>query len=74
VPPNAGGIAENGVAGIVTDIGYLGTVSIYKVRLNDGLVLKVAAMNESRQAARAIHANDRVSLSWAPEAGVLLTE
>jgi putrescine transport system ATP-binding protein len=63
----------NGASGVVTDIGYLGTLSIYKVRLDDGLVLKAAAMNESRQAARTIHANDRVWLSWTPEAGVLLT-
>ena len=47
---------------------------IYKVRLDDGLVLKAAVMNEQRDAARTIHVNDRVWLSWAPEAGVLLTE
>ena len=39
------GEAENGAAGIVTDIGYLGTLSIYKVRLDGGLVLKAAVMN-----------------------------
>ena len=27
---------ENGAAGTVTDIGYLGTLSIYKVRLEGG--------------------------------------
>jgi putrescine transport system ATP-binding protein len=70
VPANE---TENGAAGVVTDIGYLGTLSIYKVRLDDGLILKTAAMNESRQAARTIHTNDRVWLSWTPEAGVLLT-
>ena len=42
------GEAENGAAGTVTDIGYLGTLSIYKVRLADGLVLKAAVMNEQR--------------------------
>ena len=68
------GSFENGAAGAVTDIGYLGTMSLYKVRLDDGLVLKAAVMNEQRQAARTIHVNDRVWLSWAPEAGVLLTE
>ena len=68
------GAFENGAAGTVTDIGYLGTVSHYKVRLDDGLVLKAAVMNEQREAARAIHVNDRVWLSWTPEAGVLLTE
>jgi putrescine transport system ATP-binding protein len=67
------GASENGASGIVTDIGYLGTLSIYKVRLDGGLTLKAAVMNEQR-AAGTIHANDRVWLSWAPDAGVLLTE
>jgi putrescine transport system ATP-binding protein len=68
------GAFENGAAGTITDIGYLGTVSHYKVRLDDGLVLKAAVMNEQREAVRTIHVNDRVWLSWTPEAGVLLTE
>jgi putrescine transport system ATP-binding protein len=68
------GAVENGTGGIITDIGYLGTLSIYKVRLDDGLVLKAAAMNEQRDAARAVHVNDRVWLSWAPESGVLLAD
>src|SRR2546430_12522773 len=40
------GAFENGAAGTVTDIGYLGTVSVYKVRIDDRLVLKVTAVNE----------------------------
>ena len=71
VPANE---AENGAAGIITDIGYLGTLSVYKVRLDDGLVLKAAVMNEQHDAARAIHVNDRVWLSWTPDAGVVLTD
>jgi putrescine transport system ATP-binding protein len=63
--------AENGAAGVVLDVGYLGATSLYKVRLDKGLVLKAAAMNDS---ARAIHANDRVWLSWAADAGVVLVE
>src|SRR5215213_4361030 len=68
------GAFENGAAGTVTDIGYLGTLSLYKVRLDDGLILTAAMMNAQRQSARAIYANDRVWLSWSPESGVLLTE
>jgi putrescine transport system ATP-binding protein len=64
---------ENGVAGIVTDIGYLGTLSLYKVRVDNGITLKAAVMNEQRST-RTIQVNDRVWLSWSPEAGVLLTE
>ena len=33
-----------------TDIGYLGTLSLYKVRLDGGLVSRSRSMNESRQA------------------------
>jgi len=74
VPQDAvDGAAENGASGVITDIGYLGTLSIYKVRLDSGLVLKAAAMNESRQAARTVRVNDRVWLSWTPDATVLLT-
>ena len=68
------GSFENGAAGTVADIAYLGTMSLYKVRLDDGLVLKAAVMNEQREAARTVHVNDRVWLSWTPEAGVLLGE
>jgi putrescine transport system ATP-binding protein len=68
------GAFENGAAGTVIDIGYLGTMSLYKVRLDDGLVLKAAVMNEQRQSARSIHVNDRVWLSWEPDVGVLLSD
>ena len=64
----------HGAAGLVTDIGYLGTVSHYKAKLDSGLVLKAAVMNEERQSARTIHVNDRVWLSWTPDAGVLLSD
>src|SRR5438270_437170 len=67
------GAFENGAAGTVTGIGYRGTVWLYKVRLDDGLVLKAALMNEQR-GERPIHVKDRVWLSWTPEAAVLLME
>jgi len=65
------GAAENGAAGTVSEIGYLGATSLYKVRFDSGLVLKAAVMNE---ATRTIHAGDRVWLSWAADAGVVLVE
>ncbi len=67
------GAFENGASGTVTDIGYLGILSLYKVRLDDGLVLRATAVNAERTSGP-IHLNDRVWLSWTPEAGVLLTE
>jgi putrescine transport system ATP-binding protein len=64
---------ENCVAGQVTDIGYLGDLSIYKVRLDDGTVMKTAVANVTRFLERPIGWDDRVWLSWAPEAAMLLT-
>jgi putrescine transport system ATP-binding protein len=63
---------ENCVSGRVADIGYLGDVSIYKVRLDTGPVLKAATTNVTRLIERPIAWNDRVWLTWTPEAGVVL--
>lgn len=65
--------AINTVGGEVIDIGYLGDMSIYKVRLADGATLKAAVTNIVRLAERPIAWEDRVWVSFAPEAAVLLT-
>jgi putrescine transport system ATP-binding protein len=64
---------ENAVRGRVWDIGYLGDVSIYKVRLADGTQLKASVANVTRLVERPIGWDDEVQLSWAPSAAVLLT-
>ncbi len=66
------GARANCVAGQVWDIGYLGDVSIYKVRLDNGHVMKAAAANMTRLIERPFGWNERVWLSWAPDAGVVL--
>ena len=70
-PPVAA--AANCVAGQIWDIGYLGDVSIYKVRLENGFVMKAAAANMTRLIERPFGWEERVWLSWAPDAGVVLT-
>ncbi len=65
---------ENSLAGQVLDIGYLGDISIYKVRTDKGLVMKAATANMTRLIERPITWDDRVWLSWTPEAGVVLTQ
>jgi putrescine transport system ATP-binding protein len=69
-PPAAA--AANCVVGQVASIGYLGDVSIYKVHLDSGLVMKAAAANMTRLIERPFGRDERVWLSWAPEAGVML--
>ena len=57
----------------MSDIGYLGDVSVYQVRLDSGLVMKASVANMTRLIERPIGWDDRVWLSWAPDAGVVLT-
>jgi len=63
---------ENCLAGRVMDVGYFGGVSVYKVRLDNGLDMKATMTNRARLTARPIGAGDRVWLSFAPEAGMVL--
>jgi putrescine transport system ATP-binding protein len=64
---------ENCVSGRVVDIGYLGDVSTYKVRVAGGTVMKATVANATRMVERPIGWEDEVWLSWAPGAGVVLT-
>ncbi|MGF1640697.1 MAG: ABC transporter ATP-binding protein [Rhodospirillales bacterium] len=62
----------NCMRGIVHDIAYLGSLSIYHVRLDSGLVVKVSVANRSRLVEQAITWEERVWLSWPAEASALL--
>jgi len=64
---------ENCVAGRVCNIGYLGDLSIYKVRLDTGFVMKAAVANVTRVVERPIGSDARVWLAWSPQAAVVLT-
>jgi putrescine transport system ATP-binding protein len=65
---------DNHAAGQVWDIGYLGDLSVYKVRLDSGFVMQVARANMTRLVERPIGYDDRVWLSWDAEATVVLTQ
>ena len=62
----------NCISGIVYDIGYLGNISVYYVRLPTGTKVKVTAANRSRLVERPISWEDRVWLSWPASASVIL--
>jgi putrescine transport system ATP-binding protein len=64
----------NRVSGKVRQIGYLGDHSICKVSLDDEFVMKVVVANRARQTERPIAVGDRVWLSWARDAGAVLTQ
>jgi putrescine transport system ATP-binding protein len=63
---------ENSFAGRVMEIGYLGGVSIFKVKLDNGLDMKVTVANRRRLTEQVIGTGDRVWLSFPPDAGVVL--
>jgi putrescine transport system ATP-binding protein len=63
---------ENCFAGRVVEVGYLGGVSVYKVKLDNGLDMKAAVANRTRRAVPLIGAGDRVWLAFTPEAGLVL--
>ena len=66
-------VAENGVAATVVDIGYLGDLSLYRLRTEAGVALRAAIANTEPLIARGIGWNDKVWLSFAPEAAIVLT-
>jgi putrescine transport system ATP-binding protein len=65
--------AENIVRGVVTGIAYLGDFSMYRVTLENGVVFLCARPNVTRVSDQPITWDDKVHLSWAPEAVVVLT-
>ena len=66
--------AVNAVEGEVWDIGYLGDVSIYHVRLPTGATVKSTVTNRTRLVERPITWDDKVWLTWSRDGGVVLTK
>jgi len=65
-------LSENILQGEVWDIGYLGKLSVYHVRMTDGRMVKVAMTNRSRETERTITWEDQVYVTWSPDASVVL--
>ena len=62
----------NALQGEVWDIGYLGDLSVYHVRLSNGRNVRAAIINARRTVERPITWEDTVWLTWGREAGVVL--
>ena len=62
----------NSLTGEVWDIGYLGDISIYRVRLENGDIVKASMTNRTRLVERPITWHDKVWLTWSPDGGVIL--
>ncbi|NGO54759.1 ABC transporter ATP-binding protein [Allomesorhizobium camelthorni] len=65
--------AVNAMEGEVFDLAYLGDMTVYHVRLDDGQVVKASSLNASRVTEDPLTWNDRAWISFTPDAGVVLT-
>ncbi|MDB6060182.1 MAG: potG [Verrucomicrobiaceae bacterium] len=64
---------HNHVAGIIQDIAYLGSESVYHVRLQSGKMVQVELVNAVRWGSERFAADDAVWIYWEDESGVVLT-
>jgi len=63
---------QNGLAATIVEIGYLGDLSIYKLQTDAGVPVRGAIANTGRPEL-ALGWNDKVWLSFPPEAAIVLT-
>jgi putrescine transport system ATP-binding protein len=64
---------ENSAAGEVTEVGYLGDLTLLKLRVNQDFIMKASVANIRRRSEGAISSGDRVWLTWSNDALVVLT-
>ncbi|GGA73881.1 polyamine-transporting ATPase [Nitratireductor aestuarii] len=65
--------AVNAIDGEVWDIAYMGDLTLYNLKLDDGRIIKISTINSRRRVEDALTWHDRAWVSFAPDAGVLLT-
>ncbi len=71
-PP--GDIGVNALRGVVWDIAYLGDVTLFNVKLENGTLVRSTVINAARVAAEQIAWEEEVWLTFERDAGVLLVQ
>jgi putrescine transport system ATP-binding protein len=66
-------VSANAAEGEIWDIAYLGDMTLYHVRLDDGRIVRTSLVNSQRSADDPLSWNDRAWISFRPDAGVVLT-
>lgn len=66
----------NQLRGVVHDVGYLGNISTYRVKLANNKIVEVTQANQSRPrtAQREVDWEDEVHLTWEPSSAVVMTK
>jgi putrescine transport system ATP-binding protein len=65
---------QNAFRGMVEEVGYMGSLSIYRVRLATGKMISATQANTSRQDIDAITWDEEVWVSWGDTSGVVLAQ
>lgn len=65
---------RNAFPATVEEVAYMGNLSIFRLRLDSGKVLKASQANLARHNDDAITWDDKVWASWSDTAGVVLTQ
>ncbi len=74
VPDAAHALAINRLEGVVTDVSYLGGLTTYKVKLDNGAVLRSSMANTARLEIDAYSASQRVTAWFTPDDCVVLEQ
>jgi len=74
VPDAANAQAINRLEGVVTDVGYLGGLTTYKVKLDTGAVLRSSMANTARLDIDSYNASQRVMAWFTPDDCVVLEQ
>lgn len=62
----------NAAQGVIWDVGYLGDMTIFNVKLTQGKVVKTAQLNATRTSEEPLSYDDPVWISFAPDSGIVL--
>ena len=62
------------IRGVVDDLGYLGNLSLYRIRLESGRMIQVSRQNQRRSAKRFFEWDDKVWVSWRPRSAAVLLD
>jgi putrescine transport system ATP-binding protein len=65
--------SDNCLSGLIVELGYLGGLSIYQIRIADGSRVTAAVANTGRAGERMLQQDERVWLSFSAEAAIVLT-
>ena len=60
------------IRGVVDDFGYLGNLSLYRIRLDTGRIIQVSRQNRRRSHKRFVEWDDKVWISWRPRSSIVL--